>query len=82
MTKEDKQIKKLLDRKSDSSWTFSEVKAMLSRMGFEEDRVAGSHYQFINLAEKRRFTIARHGKDIRPETIKEIRRWYKDNFIK
>lgn len=70
----DKLLKKLLNPASDANWTFSEIKTLLSALGYALRNGKGSHFHFIK--DSNRITIASHNNEIKKATVSDIREAY------
>jgi predicted RNA binding protein YcfA (HicA-like mRNA interferase family) len=73
MTRKEKLLEKLANKASDKSWTFEEVSRILSLFGFSLKRVHGSHHIFSNDEKEKDICIPRHGADVKPAYVREIR---------
>jgi predicted RNA binding protein YcfA (HicA-like mRNA interferase family) len=73
MTRKEKLLEKLENTSSDKSWTFEEVVRILSTLGFSLKRIHGSHHVFSNDEKEKDICIPRHGSNVKPAYIREIR---------
>ena len=79
----DKILLELLSDKPSKNIQLSlkETTSLLERLGFNLDRIKGSHHQFTKKGASR-ITIATHnGKAVHPGTIEDLRKYIKENNI-
>lgn len=72
MSKKEKALSKILSGNSDKNVSFEEAKYALEISGFLFDGGKGSHQVFRH-PDGRKVVLPRHGKDIKPIYVKQIR---------
>ena len=72
MSKSEKAIAKILSGQSDKNVSFDDAAYVLSISGFILDGGKGS-YQVFRHPDKRRVVLPKHGKDLKPIYIRQIR---------
>ncbi len=77
MTQKEKQIEKLLNESQDATWKLSEMVSFLKSFGYTERKGKGSHTHFLK--PPHRVTLTVHGKKLRVESVKDVRKKYLQN---
>ncbi len=72
ISKAQKALEKILSGRSDRNVTFAEVVYVLLHSGFVHDGGKGSHQVFRH-ADGRKMVLPRHGKDLKPVYVRQIR---------
>lgn len=72
MSKAQKVIEKVMNGRSDKNVTFEEAVYVLVRAGFVHDGGKGSH-QVYRHGDGRKMVLPRHGNDIKPVYVRQIR---------
>ena len=66
---------KLLEKLRNGSITPKDLRTLLKQSGFDKNRTVGSHEQWYR--GKDRFSLATHGKDLKPYEIKKAQHYLK-----
>lgn len=72
VSKRDKLLAKLMNGRSDRSFTFDEVELVLLQAGFLLDGGKGSHRVYRH-EDGRKMVLPRHGNTIKPIYVKKLR---------
>lgn len=79
MSKSEKVLAKILSGKSDKNISFEDATYALSVSGFAIDGGKGSH-QVYRHSDGRKIVLPRHGKDLKPIYIRQIRETLKEKL--
>ena len=72
MSRRSRSMQRILSARSDANIRFSDLRALLHRLGFNE-RIRGSHHTFRKPGVER-INLQRRGSDAKPYQVRQVRR--------
>ncbi len=67
-----KLLRRILEGRSDANIDFSDLRALLLHLGFEE-RTRGSHHIFRRADVEERINLQRQGNNVKPYQVRQVR---------
>ena len=81
MNKGDKLRIKLLKGEGLNNWSFSDAQMLLKHLGFELERISGSHYQYRHAQSRAKQNIQNHRGKAKAYQLRQIRDTIKEHGL-